>query len=48
MRFLKIKEDEQKLNLIRSCAGVELTELWEKEVRAWFEAKVEEGGGPHV
>ena len=43
MRFLKIEEDEQKLDFIRSCAGAELTEFWEKEVRARFEAKVEEG-----
>ena len=43
MRFLKIEEDEQKLSFIRSCAGAELTEFWEKEVRARFEAKVEEG-----
>ena len=43
MRFLKIEEDKQKLSFIRSCAGAELTEFWEKEVRARFEAKVEEG-----
>ena len=43
MRFLKIEEDEQKMSFIRSCAGAELTEFWEKEVRARFEAKVEEG-----
>ena len=43
MRFLKIEEDEQKLKFIRSCAGAELTEFWEKEVRARFEAKEEEG-----
>ena len=43
MRFLKIEEDEQKLSFIRSCAGVELRELWEKEVRARFDPKVEEG-----
>ena len=43
MRFLKIEEDEQKLNFIRSCAGAELTKFWEKEMRARFEAKVEEG-----
>ena len=43
MRFLRIEEDEQKLNFVRSCAGAELTEFWEKEVRARFEAKVEEG-----
>ena len=42
MRFLKIEKDEQKLNFIRSCTGAELTEIWEKEVRARFEAKVEE------
>ena len=42
MRFLKI-EDEQKLDFITSCAGAELTELWEKEVMPRFEAKVEEG-----
>ena len=43
MRLLKIKEDEQKLNFIRSCAGAELTEFWEKEVRARFKAEEEEG-----
>ena len=43
MRFLKIEEDKQKLNFIRSCAGAELTKFWEKEMRARFEAKVEEG-----
>ena len=40
MRFLKI-EDKQKLVSIRSCAGAELTEFWEKGVRARFKAKVE-------
>ena len=39
MRFLKIEEDEQKLDFIRSWTGAELMEFWEKEVRA----KVEEG-----
>ena len=38
MRFLK-----QKLNFIRSCAGAELKEFWEKEGRPRFKAKVEEG-----
>ena len=44
MRFLKIEEDEQKVNFIRSCAGADLMEFWEKVVRARFEAMVEEGG----
>ena len=43
IRFLEIEEDEQKLNFIRSCAGAELTEFWEKEVRARVKAKEEEG-----
>ena len=43
MRFLGIEESSQKLNFVRSCAGAELTELWEKEVRVWFEAGKEEG-----
>ena len=42
MRFLGIEESNQKLNF-RSCAGAELTQFWEKEVRVWFEATEEEG-----
>ena len=36
------KDAENKMRFIRSCTGAELTEIWEKEVRARFEAKVEE------
>ena len=38
MRFSGITDSAQKLNFLRSCAGAELTELWEKEVRAVYEA----------
>ena len=31
------------MDFIRSCAGAELTEFWEKEVRVLFEMKREEG-----
>ena len=37
MRFSGITNSVQKMNFLRSCAGVELTELWEKEVRVVFE-----------
>ena len=43
MRFLKIEEDEQKLGFIRSCAGAELTEFWEKEVRVRQRWRGEQG-----
>ena len=43
MRFLRIEESEQKLNFIRSCAGAEITEFWDKEVRVRFEETEEEG-----
>ena len=33
MKALNIVDNEAKLNFIRSCAGPELTEFWEKEVR---------------
>ena len=38
MRFSGITDSAQKLNFLRSCAGAELTELWEKEVRVVYEA----------
>ena len=41
MRFLGIEESGQKMNFLRSCAGAELTEFWEKEVRVYFEASME-------
>ena len=43
MRFLRIEENSQRLNFVTSCAGAELTEFWEKEVRVRFEATEEEG-----
>ena len=39
------------MNFLRSCAGAELTEFWEKEVRVTYEATREGGGGragPHL
>ena len=41
MRFLGIEESGQKMNFLRSCAGAELTEFWEKEVRVQFKATME-------
>ena len=41
MRFLGLTESVQKMNFIRSCAGAELTEFWEKEVSVLFEMKRE-------
>ena len=38
MRFLGITNSGQKMNFLRSCAGAELTEFWEKEVHVLFEA----------
>ena len=38
MRFGGITEGERKWDFLRSCAGAELTELWEKEVRVVYEA----------
>ena len=38
MRFGGITDSGQKLSFLRSCAGAELTELWEKEVRVVYEA----------
>ena len=38
MRFLKMQGDQQKLDFIRSCAGPELAEFWEKEARIRFTA----------
>ena len=43
MRFLGITDSAQKMNFLRSCAGAELTEFWEKEVRVIYEA-TREGG----
>ena len=36
MRFSGITDSVQKLNFVRSCAGVELTELWQKEIRVVY------------
>ena len=36
MNFLRIENDLEKLNFIRSCAGAELTTFWEKEARIRF------------
>ena len=38
MRFSGITDSAQKWNFLRSCAGAELTELWDKEVRVVYEA----------
>ena len=38
MRFSGITDSGQKLSFLRSCAGAELTELWDKEVRLAYEA----------
>ena len=38
MRFIGITNSIQSMNFLRSCAGAELTELREKEVRVVFEA----------
>ena len=43
MKFIGAVTSEQKLGFLRSCAGPELTELWEKEARIRYEAQ-EEGG----
>ena len=37
MRFLGITESVQNMNFLRTCAGAELTKVWEKEVRVLFE-----------
>ena len=36
MRFLKIINDKEKINFLRSCGGPELTEFWSKEARIDF------------
>ena len=36
MTFLSIDTNEKKISFIRSCAGTELTEFWEKEARIRF------------
>ena len=41
MRFLGIDNSSQKMNFLRRCAGAELTEFWEKEVRVQFEVTME-------
>ena len=33
-----VATNDQKVDFVRSCAGFELTELWDKEVRVRFEA----------
>ena len=38
MSFLGIEDDKQKVNFLKSTAGPELTQFWEKEVRIRFEA----------
>ena len=38
MRFGGITEGSRKCDFLRSCAGAELTELWDKEVRVVYEA----------
>ena len=38
MRFMGVTTNNPKVDFVRSCAGSELTELWDKEVRARFEA----------
>ena len=37
MRFLGLTSNAQKISFIRSCAGPDLTEFWEKEARLRFE-----------
>ena len=37
-----ITNSDKKMNLLRSWAGAELTEAWEKELRGVFEATKEE------
>ena len=37
IRFSGINDSGQKLNFLMSCSGVELTELWDKEVRVVYE-----------
>ena len=37
MRFLKIANDKEKIDFLRSCGGPELTEFWNKEARITFE-----------
>ena len=44
MRFGGITEGGRKWDFLRSCAGAELTELWDKEVRVVYEAT---GEGPN-
>ena len=43
MKFIGAVTSEQKLGFLRSCAGPELTELWEKEARIRYEAEEEAG-----
>ena len=44
MSFLGIEEDRQKVNFLKSTAGPELTQFWEKEVRIRFEAVEADAG----
>ena len=37
MKFILMRTDEQKMTFLRSCAGPELTEFWDKEARIKFE-----------
>ena len=43
MKCIGATTDEQKLGFLRSCAGPELTEMWEKEARIRQEAEEENG-----
>ena len=38
MTFLSISTDRQKVGFLRTCAGPELTEVWEKATRIRFTA----------
>ena len=43
MKFINLTTDHKKTGFIRSCAGPELNELWEKEVRIrWEEVRPDE------
>ena len=44
MRFGGVTEEHRKWAFLRTCAGPELTELWDKEVRVKYEAT---GEGDH-
>ena len=51
MRLMGINDNVQRINYLRRWAGMELTEIWEKEEHMEVEGNREGGGGsagPHL